>query len=65
MKTCGTMSDNKWQRVTTSGVTSGRTGDNEWQKVTVNKNEWQRVSRSGTTSDKVTTKNTMSDNEWH
>ena len=42
-----TASDNEWQRVTTSGTTSGTTSDNEWQRVeqrvTTNDIEWQRV----------------------
>ena len=59
-----TTSDNKWQRLTTSGTTS----DNEWQRVTTSgttsDNEWQRVTTSGTTSDKEWKWVTKSDNEW-
>ena len=60
-QTCGTSSNNKWQRVKTSGTMSGTTRGNEWQRmtkrdnkwqtVTTNDNEWQSMTASGKTND--------------
>ena len=66
--TSGTTSDNKWQRVTTSGTTSGTTSDNEWQRMTTNDNEWQWMVQRMTKSDNEWynewQKIAMSDSEW-
>ena len=66
-----TASDNEWQRMTKSGVTS----NNEWQRVTASgttsDNEWQRVTTSDNGDNewynkwqRVTASNTTSDHEW-
>ena len=56
-----TTNENEWERVKTSGTTSGTTNDNEWKRVV------QRVTTSGTTSDnewqRVIQRVTMSDNK--
>ena len=63
---------NEWQRVTTSGTTSGTSSDNEWQRVVqrviTSDNEWQRVVQRKTTNDnewqRVVQRMTTSDKEW-
>ena len=50
----------EWQRVTTSGTTSG----NEWEWVTTNGNEWQRMTTLGTTNDNEWQRVTTNDNKW-
>ena len=56
-QTCGTSSENEWQRMTTS--------DNQWQGVTTSgtasDNEWRQLTTSGTTR---TTSGVTSDKEW-
>ena len=60
--------NDKWQRMATSGTTS----DNEWQRETTNGNEWYNEWQRMTTSDnewykewqRMTTSGTKSDNEW-
>ena len=53
MTTGGAMSDNEWQRVTGSSITS----DNEWQWMATSDNEWQSVTTSGTTNENGGTTN--------